>query len=121
MLSRLWCGRSAVIGVPYGWLLLFFLLPFLIVMKISVSEMETVTFKDIITFADGVLSLTLRFGNYVFITQDDLYFKTYLSSLKYAAVTTVLCLLIGYPFSYFMARAKATVQPALLMLVMLPF
>jgi putrescine transport system permease protein len=55
------------------------------------------------------------------LVTDDLYFATYLSSLKYAAVTTLLCLLIGYPFAYFMARAKATVQPALLMLVMLPF
>jgi putrescine transport system permease protein len=114
-------GRSAVIGVPYLWLLLFFLLPFLIVIKISVSEMETVTFKDMLTFREGMLQLTLRLANYAFITQDDLYFKTYLSSLKYAAVTTVLCLVIGYPFSYFMARAKATIQPALLMLVMLPF
>ncbi len=114
-------GRGAVIGVPYVWLLLFFLLPFLIVMKISVSEMETVHFKDLVSFKDGVLQLALRFDNYVFITQDDLYFKTYLSSLKYAAITTLLCLVIGYPFAYFMARARRTVQPALLMLVMLPF
>ena len=120
-LTRSLGGRTAVIGIPYGWLLLFFLFPFLIVMKISVSEMETVTFKDILTYADGVLSLTLKFTNYVFITQDDLYFKTYLSSLKYAAATTAFCLAIGYPFAYFMARAKSTVQPALLMLVMLPF
>ena len=114
-------GRTAVIGVPYFWLLLFFMLPFLIVLKISVSEMETVSFKDVLTFKDGVLALSLKLSNYVFITEDDLYVKTYLSSLKYAAVTTVLCLFIGYPFAYFMARAKATVQPALLMLVMLPF
>ena len=114
-------GRTAVIGIPYLWLLVFFMLPFLIVLKISVSEMETVTFKDVLTFKEGVLALSLKLSNYVFITQDDLYFKTYLSSLKYAAVTTVLCLFIGYPFAYFMARAKATVQPALLMLVMLPF
>jgi putrescine transport system permease protein len=114
-------GRTAVIGLPYAWLLLFFLLPFLIVVKISVSEMENVNFRDLVTYADGALQLTLKLGNYVFITQDDLYFKTYLSSLKYAAVTTVLCLAIGYPFAYFMARARATMQPALLMLVMLPF
>jgi len=114
-------GRVGVIGVPYLWLLLFFLLPFLIVLKISVSEMETVTFKDLVSVKEGVLQLSLRFGNYVFITEDDLYFKTYLSSLKYAAVTTALCLAIGYPFAYFMARARAAVQPALLMLVMLPF
>ena len=65
--------------------------------------------------------MTMKFGNYVFITEDELYFLTYLASLKYAAATTVLCLLIGYPFAYFMARAKSTVQPTLLMLVMLPF
>lgn len=120
-LTRGFWGRTAVIGIPYGWLLLFFLFPFLIVMKISLSEMETVTFKDVLTYADGVLTLVLKFTNYVDITQDDLYFKTYLSSLKYAAVTTAFCLAIGYPFAYFMARAKSTVQPALLMLVMLPF
>ncbi|OYY66646.1 MAG: putrescine ABC transporter permease PotH [Burkholderiales bacterium 28-67-8] len=120
-LARLFGGRSAVIGIPYAWLLVFFLFPFLIVMKISVSEMETVNFKDLITVADGAVSLTLKFSNYVFITEDDLYFKTYLSSLKYAGCTTIFCLLIGYPFAYFMARAKPTAQPALLMLVMLPF
>jgi putrescine transport system permease protein len=114
-------GRTAVIGMPYLWLLVFFLLPFLIVMKISVSEMETVSFKDLVTLQEGVLQFTVRLSNYVFITEDDLYFTTYLSSLKYAAVTTLLCLFIGYPFAYFMARAKPTVQPALLMLVMLPF
>ncbi|MFM2121158.1 MAG: hypothetical protein RL722_2626 [Pseudomonadota bacterium] len=114
-------GRTAVIAVPYLWLLAFFLLPFLIVLKISISEMEGVVFKDVLTLKDGLLVLTIKLSNYVFITQDDLYFKTYLSSIKYAAVTTVLCLLIGYPFAYFMARAKASLQPALLMLVMLPF
>ena len=114
-------GRAAVIALPYGWLLVFFLLPFLILAKISVSEMEAVSFKDLFVWADGVLTMTMKFGNYVFITEDELYFLTYLASLKYAAATTVLCLLIGYPFAYFMARAKSTVQPTLLMLVMLPF
>ena len=120
-LRRLFSGRGAVVGLPYAFLLLFFLLPFFIVFKISVSEMEAVTFKDVLTLKEGVLQLTVKFGNYVFITQDALYFKTYLASLKYAAATTLLCLAIGYPFAYFMARARATVQPALLMLVMLPF
>ncbi len=121
LLAFLTRGRTAVIGVPYLWLLAFFLLPFLIVLKISVSEMEGVVFNDVLTLRDGVLALSLKLSNYVFITQDDLYFFTYLSSIKYAAITTVLCLAIGYPFAYFMARAKATIQPALLMLVMLPF
>lgn len=114
-------GRNAVIGVPYLWLLLFFLLPFIIVLRISVSEMEGVQFKDLFALQDGVLQLTLKLSNYVFLTEDALYIKTYLASLKYAAATTVLCLAIGYPFAYFMARARSTLQPALLMLVMLPF
>jgi putrescine transport system permease protein len=115
-----WSERT-VVGVPYLWLLLFFMLPFLIVLKISVSEMETVTFKDLIAWSDGVLQLRIKLSNYLFITQDDLYFKTYLASLKYAGITTALCLAIGYPFAYFMARASKAVQPALLMMVMLPF
>ncbi len=114
-------GRTAVIGIPYLWLLLFFLFPFFIVLKISISEMETVQFKDLVTYKDGLLALTVKLGNYVFITEDKLYFSAYVASLKYAFWTTLLCLLIGYPFAYFMARARPTVQPALLMLVMLPF
>ena len=120
-LRSLATGRTAVIGVPYLWLLVFFLLPFLIVARISVSEMENVAFKDLIAFKDGLLQLTLKFSGYQFIGQDPLYFDTYLRSMKYAAATTVFCLAIGYPFAYFMARARATMQPALLMLVMLPF
>jgi putrescine transport system permease protein len=119
---RTWAsGRSAVIGVPYLWLLVFFLAPFIVLAKISVSEMGAVLPNDIIAIKDGVATLTLKFSNYVFLTQDDLYYKTYLSSLKYAAATTLLCLAIGYPFAYFMARSRTSVQPALLMLVMLPF
>lgn len=120
-LRTLLTGRGFVIAVPFLFLLLFFMAPFFIVGKISVSEMETVTFKDVITYKDGVLTLALKFSNYIFITEDALYFKTYWASLRYAAATTALCLLIGYPFAYFMARAKPTVQPVLLMLVMLPF
>jgi putrescine transport system permease protein len=117
----LFTGRRLVIAAPYLFLLAFFLFPFLIVGKISVSEMEAVSFKDLITLNEGVLQLSLKFSNYVFLGQDSLYIKTYLSSVQYAAATTVLCLLIGYPFAYFMARAKSSVQPVLLMLVMLPF
>jgi putrescine transport system permease protein len=120
-LRSLVTGRTAVIGTPYLWLLVFFLLPFLIVTRISVSEMENVAFKDLVTFKDGLLQLSLKFSGYQFIAEDSLYFDTYLRSAQYAAATTLLCLGIGYPFAYFMARAKLTVQPALLMLVMLPF
>jgi putrescine transport system permease protein len=120
-LKSLLGSRMPVIGLPYAYLLVFFLLPFLIVFKISVSEMEAVSFKDVLTFQDGVLQLSLRFGSYQYIWDDPLYLSTYLSSLKYAAATTLLCLLIGYPFAYFMARARPSLQPALLMGVMLPF
>jgi putrescine transport system permease protein len=120
-IRTLFSGRAAVIGVPYAVLLLLFALPFVIVFKISVSEMEAVSFKDLLVFRDGVLQLSLKLGNYLFIAEDALYWKTYLASLKYAAATTLLCLVIGYPFAYFMARARTTLQPALLMLVMLPF
>ena len=118
---RLRRGRAAVIAIPYLWLLVFFLLPFLVVMKISVSEMDGATFQDLVRLQDGSIAFNLKFVNYLLLVQDDLYFSTYLSSLKYAAVTTVACLFIGYPFAYFMARARTTLQPALLMLVMLPF
>ena len=120
-LRRWLAGRAAVVGIPYVWLAVFFLLPFLVVAKISVSEMETTTFKDIVAWKDGAIAFSLNFGNYLLLVQDSLYFSTFVSSLKYAAVTTLLCLTIGYPFAYFMARARATLQPALLMLVMLPF
>jgi putrescine transport system permease protein len=114
-------GRFAVIAVPYAWLLVFFLLPFLVVAKISVSEMETTTIKDIVSWKDGAIAISAKLGNYLLLMQDDLYLRTYVSSLVYAAVTTLLCLAIGYPFAYFMARARRSLQPALLMLVMLPF
>jgi putrescine transport system permease protein len=114
-------GKNAVIGVPLTFLLIFFLLPFLVVFKISVSEMDNVVFKNLFVWADGVLQLRLKLGNYLFIALDDLYFQTYLSSLKFAAVTTLVCLVIAYPFAYFMARSPADKRPALLMLVMLPF
>ena len=116
-----WRGRSVVIGVPYLWLLLFFLAPFLIVAKYSVSEMGAISVEDITHVVDGAVKLSVKFSNYVFIATDTLYFHSYMSSLKYAFFTTVFCLAIGYPFAYFMARAKASLQPTLLMLVMLPF
>jgi putrescine transport system permease protein len=114
-------GRHVVIGTPFIWLLVFFLLPFLVVFYISVGEMEGVQLPRIAQFADGVVQLRVKLSNYVYIVEDDRYLRTYISSLKYAAITTLVCLLIGYPFSYFMARAKASMQPALLMMVMLPF
>jgi putrescine transport system permease protein len=120
-LHKLFTGRGLVIALPYLFLLVFFLAPFLIVGKISVSEMEAVSFQPLVTYVDGVLQLKVKLSNYLFLAEDSLYVRTYLSSIQYAAATTALCLFIGYPFAYFMARAKPTAQPVLLMLVMLPF
>ena len=78
LIKRVASGRTAVIGIPYGWLLAFFFLPFLILAKISISEMENVSFKDLISYQGGLLQLQIKLGNYVFITQDALYYKTYL-------------------------------------------
>ncbi len=116
-------GRRLVIAVPYAWLVFAFLIPFLIVLKMSFSELDESgsPFSPLVTMVDGVISVKAKIANYLFIAKDDLYVLTYLSSLKYAAITTALCLFIGYPFAYFMARAKPSVRPALLMLVMLPF
>jgi putrescine transport system permease protein len=114
-------GRLSVIGIPYAWLLLFFLLPFFILLGISLAEMGEVRVKPLMALSEGVLQLRLKYADYPAIAQDPLYFSSYLRSIKYAAGTTLICLLIGYPFAYFMARARPAAQPALLMLVMLPF
>ncbi|MQA41890.1 ABC transporter permease subunit [Rugamonas aquatica] len=116
-------GRNVVIAVPFLWLTFAFLVPFLIVMRISFTEADAGgnPFGTLMTLADGVITLKVKVSNYLFIAQDDLYAITYLNSIKFAAITASLCLIIGYPFAYFMARAKPTVRPVLLMMVMMPF
>lgn len=122
-------GRRFVIGVPYVWLVLFFLLPFLILVYISFVDMgnDINPFKPIWDTQTGLL--TLKYENYWSIFRrgedgalfDTIYIEAYVRSIWYALCTAVLCLGIGYPFSYFIARAKPSVRPALLMMVMLPF
>ena len=122
-------GRRFVIGVPFSWLLIFFLLPFLILVYISFVDMgnDINPFKPIWDSGTGLLKL--KYENYwsIFRTGEGgalfqtLYIEAYLRSIWYALCTAVLCLLIGYPFAYFIARAKPSVRPALLMMVMLPF
>ena len=114
-------GRRVVIGVPAIWLVGAFLAPFLIVLRISFADMEGAGIGSLLSYTDGMLQIKVKLSNYLFIVQDDLYLLTYLSSLNYAAITTLLCLIIGYPFAYFMARARPTIRPVLMMLVMLPF
>jgi putrescine transport system permease protein len=83
--------------------------------------METTEVSNMMTTSDGWLTIKLNFSNYLFIGTDPLYFDTFVSSIKYALATTVICLVIAYPFAYFMARSPAHLQPMLLMLIMLPF
>lgn len=114
-----------VIIVPYLWLLVFFLVPFLIVAKISLSQSATAMPPYQPTF-DGLTGLlaklsTFSFDNYLWLTEDALYFKAYVSSVVIAGVSTALTLLVGYPMAYGMARAPTAIRPTLVMLVILPF
>ncbi len=115
--------RAALITVPYLWLLLLFLVPFLIVFKISLSDTALAIPPYAPTMRDGLFALLaeLDFENFVLLTEDDLYWKAYLSSLKIAVISTVLTLLVGYPIAYGMARAPEEWRPTLMMLVILPF
>ena len=119
--QSLFQGNKLVIGIPYGWFILLVAIPLLIVMKISLSEMEATSISSMVSWTNGFPTLKLNFANYQFIFSDTLYVKTFYSSLKYALLTTLICLAIGYPFAYFMARAPKHIQPTLLMLIMLPF
>jgi len=119
--TSLSAGRLAVIGIPYFWFILLAAIPLLIVLKISLSEMQLTTISSMIDWSNGWPKLTLNFASYQFLATDSLYIKTYLSSIKYAVITTLLCLAIGYPFAYYMARSPKHMQPTLLMLIMLPF
>jgi putrescine transport system permease protein len=113
-----------VIIVPYVWLFVFFLVPFIIVFKISLSQTAiamppyTPVF-GVDSFLDALSQLS--FDNYLWLTEDALYFNAYVSSVIIAAISTFLTLLIGYPIAYGMARAPLTIRPTLLMLVILPF
>ena len=115
--------RFTLIAVPYVWLLVLFLVPFLIVFKISLSDYALSIPPYAPTFKDGFSNMMsqLDFENFIFLTQDDLYWKAYLSSLKIAVISTALTLLVGYPIAYGMARAPEEWRPTLMMLVILPF
>jgi putrescine transport system permease protein len=118
-----WGGRKFVIAVPYVWLLLFFLVPFLIVFKISFSEVQIAMppYAPLIEWlGDQALQVKLNLANYSFLFTDDLYVSSYLYSIKVALVSSLWCLAIGYPMAYAMARCTPTWRNVFLMLVMLP-
>ncbi|HIV16273.1 MAG TPA: ABC transporter permease subunit [Candidatus Avisuccinivibrio pullicola] len=114
----------ALIFVPYLWMILFFLLPFLIIFKISlsVSEIAIPPYSPLVTFVDGAMQIILHLENYTFIftDPDGTYIRSYLMSLKVAAISTVLCLLIGYPIAWALATAKPALRNVMFMLVIMP-
>jgi len=117
-------GRTLVASVPYLWLVLFFLIPFVIVLKISFSDAQIAMppYKPLFEWiGDKMVHIKLNFGNYAFLIEDNLYWKAYLNSIYVAGVSTLLCLLIGYPMAYAIARSSTSTRNVLLLLVILPF
>ncbi|MEH6549812.1 MAG: ABC transporter permease subunit [Pseudomonadales bacterium] len=120
--DRLW--RRLVVSLPYCWLLIFFLAPFAIVFKISFSDpiVSMPPFTPFFDFsADAEHWLLASLDNYRFLMEDNLYWVSYLNSVWIAFVSTVLCLLLGYPMAYGIATAKPGMRNILLMLIIIPF
>jgi putrescine transport system permease protein len=121
-------ARHAAAIAPYTWLVLFFLLPFLLVFKLSLSDtaVSIPPYTPRIDWSTGWAGFTdflgkLDFANYDRLVRDSIYVAAFLSSLKVAIVSTVFLLLIGYPIAYGMARAPKDMRPILMMFVILPF
>ena len=115
-------GRKLVIGIPFIWLFLFFMLPFFLVMKISFSEaaLSIPPYSEIYTYAEQKFQLLLNIGNYTMLGEDELYLSAYLGSLKVAALNTMMCLLIGFPMAYAITKTGKETQNVLLLLIMMP-
>jgi len=117
-------GRYLVVSAPYIWLLIFFLAPFVLVLKISFSSaiIAQPPYTALFDWSTGLMpAIKGTLSSYRFLLSDELYAVAYLNSIKIALVSTILCLLIGYPMAYGIARAPGTWRNALLMLVILPF
>ena len=117
-------GRTLVIAIPYLWLLLFFLVPFAFVLKIAFSEalIARPPYAPLFEWGeDAWLTVKLNLANFLFLVEDDLYWQAYLNSGKIALISTVLCLVIGYPIAYGIARSAPATRNVLLLLVILPF
>jgi putrescine transport system permease protein len=122
LLQRNW--RSLILFIPFFWLLLFFLAPFFIVLKISFAGgvIASPPFTAMIEWVDeGVMNIRVVTDNYAYLWEDDLYVNTYLNSLRISSISTILCLLIGYPMAYAIVRSSHTTKHILLMLIILPF
>jgi putrescine transport system permease protein len=117
-------GRTVVTSVPYLWLVLFFLVPFVIVLKISFSSAAVAIppYEPLLHWAsEKMVQVQLNLGNYTFLVQDNLYWKSYVNSIFIAIVSTLICLLVGYPIAYSIARSSPSARNILLLLIVLPF
>ena len=116
-------GSTAVVAGPFIWLLLFFFVPFLLVLKISFAELQLgiPPYTELVAIQNGVVQISLNVAHYAFLLSDSLYFATYVNSVVVAAITTLLCLLLGYPMAYYIARSNPSTRNVLMMAVMLPF
>ncbi|PZQ51213.1 MAG: putrescine ABC transporter permease PotH [Rhodovulum sulfidophilum] len=124
LLARLgFRGRTLVIAAPMLWLLIFFLIPFLVVAKLSVSEAAIAMppYLPLVEW-DGLRAIiTLSFENFGYLFDDPLYIRAYFFSIRLAFVSAVITLLVGYPIAYYIARSPEGRRSVLLMLVILPF
>lgn len=120
--KRLPGSRWLVIAVPYIWLLVFFAIPLAIAFKISFSQAAIAMppYTPVFNWVDGSLSLDINPKNYLYLVKDSLYVNAYLSSIKIAVISTFLCLLIGYPMAYAIARMEPSTRNIALMMVILP-
>ncbi len=116
--------RTLILIIPFGWLLIFFLAPFFLVLKISVAEtvIASPPFTPMIEWVDeGIMHIRVVIDNYAYLWEDDLYANTYLNSIRISSISTLLCLLLGYPIAYAIVRSSHTTKHILLMLIILPF
>src|SRR6202171_5128756 len=117
-------GRGLVVILPYVGLLFFFVVPFVIVLKISFSDIDLAIppYKPLIEWVGKkAMAIRVNFNNYAFLFTDSLYLNALLNSIKVAFISTLLCLLIGYPMAYGIARSKPSTRNVLLLLVILRF
>jgi putrescine transport system permease protein len=114
--------RAGVIAAPYLWLLLFFAVPFVIILMISFARTQVGSppYTWLLEYVDGAFSLKLSLGSYAALIKDNQYLLAYLSSIKIAVISTLLTLLIGYPMAYVISRMSPAARNVAMMLVVLP-
>jgi len=114
--------RSLVVGVPYLWLLLFFAVPFVIILMISFAHTQVGSppYTWLLHYEQGAFSLRLNLENYLQLVRDQQYLLAYVSSFKIAAISTLLTLVIGYPMAYAISKMSPSTRNIMMMLVILP-